>query len=50
MAMDPETLARLIELIEKIGLLRRDMAHRKDLEKPSPRWPASAENSGIMAV
>jgi hypothetical protein len=35
--MDPEIAALLIELIEKIGLLRRDMQHRKDLEKYEAR-------------
>jgi hypothetical protein len=35
--MDPEIAALLTELIEKIGLLRRDMQHRKDLEKYEAR-------------
>jgi hypothetical protein len=31
--MEPELAARLTELIEKVGLLRRDMQHRADLDK-----------------
>lgn len=31
--MDQDTATLLIELIEKVGLLRRDMQHRKELEK-----------------
>ena len=31
--MDPELVTRLTELVEKVGLLRRDMQHRSDLEK-----------------
>jgi len=31
--MDPDLAARLTELVEKVGLLRRDMQHRGDLEK-----------------
>ena len=31
--MDPELVTRLTELVEKVGLLRRDMQHRSDLEE-----------------
>ena len=31
--MDHETATRLIEFIEKVGLLRRDMQQRRELEK-----------------
>ena len=31
--MDPELATRLTELVEKVGLLRRDMQHRADLDK-----------------
>jgi len=31
--MDPELAMRLTELVEKVGLLRRDMQHRADLDK-----------------
>ena len=35
--MDPEIAALLTELIEKVGLLRRDMQHKGDLEKYEAR-------------
>ena len=35
--MDPELATLLTELIEKVGLLRRDMQHRGDLEKYEAR-------------
>jgi len=35
--MDPELATRLTDLIEKVGLLRRDMQHRGDLEKYEAR-------------
>lgn len=31
--MDPELVARLEEFVEKVGLLRRDIQHRSDLDK-----------------
>jgi hypothetical protein len=31
--VDPELAMRLTELVEKVGLLRRDMQHRADLHK-----------------
>jgi hypothetical protein len=31
--MEPEFAAALTELVEKVGLLRRDMQQKKDLEK-----------------
>jgi hypothetical protein len=30
--MDPETADLLLAFVEKVGLLRRDMQHRKELE------------------
>jgi hypothetical protein len=36
-ALDPELAVLLTELIEKIGLLRRDMQRRGDLEKYEAR-------------
>ena len=36
--MDKEIAALLIELIEKVGLLRRDMQQKKDLEKYQARF------------
>jgi hypothetical protein len=35
--MDPELADLLIELVEKMGLLRRDMQQKKDLEKYEAR-------------
>ena len=35
--MDPELQTLLVELVEKIGLLRRDLQHRGDLEKYEAR-------------
>jgi hypothetical protein len=36
--MDPEIATLLTELIEKMGLLRRDMQQKKDLEKYEARF------------
>jgi hypothetical protein len=36
--MDQEISARLVELIEKVGLLRRDMQQKRDLEKYEARF------------
>jgi hypothetical protein len=36
--MDPEIATLLTELIEKVGLLRRDMQHKKELEKYEARF------------
>lgn len=35
--LDPELVTLLTEFVEKVGLLRRDMQHRKDLEKYEAR-------------
>jgi len=35
--MEPELATVLVELIEKVGLLRRDLQHRGDLEKYEAR-------------
>ena len=35
--MDPELAALLTELVEKAGLLRRDLQHKGDLEKYEAR-------------
>jgi hypothetical protein len=35
--MHPDESTRLTELIEKVGLLRRDMQHRGDLDKYEAR-------------
>ena len=36
--MEREIAALLTELIEKVGLLRRDMQHKKELEKYEARF------------
>ena len=36
--MDQQTAALLIELVEKVGLLRRDMQQKKELEKYEARF------------
>ena len=35
--MDQEIAALLVELVEKVGLLRRDLQHRKELDKYEAR-------------
>jgi len=47
--MDPHTLGLLIDLVEKIGLLRRDMQHRKDLEKYEARFARIDQKFGALA-
>ena len=36
--MENEIAALLVELIEKVGLLRRDMQHKQELEKYEARF------------
>lgn len=36
--MEPDIRTLLVELIEKVGLLRRDMQHKKELEKYEARF------------
>jgi len=36
--MDPDVATLLTELVEKVGLLRRDMQHKKELEKYEARF------------
>ena len=35
--MDPDVAALLTEFIEKVGLLRRDLQHKRDLDKYEAR-------------
>jgi hypothetical protein len=37
MSLEPEVAALLVELIEKVGLLRRDLQHQGDLERYEAR-------------
>ena len=47
--MDPELSALLVELIEKIGLLRRDMQHRGDLAKYEARLARVEQKFSALA-
>lgn len=35
--IDPDVATLLVDVIEKVGLLRRDLQHKKDLEKYEAR-------------
>jgi hypothetical protein len=47
--MDPETAARLTDFVEKVGLLRRDMQHRKELEHYSARFARIEQKLSALA-
>ncbi len=47
--MDQELAARLTELIEKVGLLRRDMQHKKELEKYEARFMRIEQKFNALA-
>jgi hypothetical protein len=47
--MDPEIAALLVELIEKVGLLRRDMQHRQELEKYEARFQRIEQKVNAIA-
>ena len=47
--MDQEIAALLTELIEKVGLLRRDMQHRKELEKYEARFVRIEQKFNALA-
>ena len=47
--MDPELAALLTELVEKVGLLRRDMQHRGDLEKHEARFARIEQKFSSLA-
>jgi hypothetical protein len=47
--MDPEIAALLVELIEKLGLLRRDMQHRQELEKYEARFQRIEQKFNALA-
>ena len=47
--MDPEIATLLTELIEKMGLLRRDMQHRKELEKYDARFARIEQKFSALA-
>jgi hypothetical protein len=47
--MDQELAARLTELIEKVGLLRRDMQHKHELEKYEARFVRIEQKFNALA-
>ena len=47
--MDRETAVLLVELIEKVGLLRRDMQHRQELEKYEARFKRIEQKFNALA-
>ena len=47
--MDPELAALLVKLVEKIGLLRRDMRHRGDLDKYEARMTRVEQKFSALA-
>ena len=47
--MEPELAALLTELIEKVGLLRRDMQQKKDLEKYEARMARIEQKFSALA-
>ena len=47
--MDPEIATLLTELVEKIGLLRRDMQQKKELEKYEARFQRIEQKFNALA-
>ena len=47
--MDKDTAGLLIELIEKVGLLRRDMQQKKELEKYEARFQRIEQKLNALA-
>ena len=47
--MDEDTAGLLVELIEKVGLLRRDMQQKKELEKYEARMQRSEQKLSALA-
>jgi hypothetical protein len=47
--MDTDTAGLLIELIEKVGLLRRDMQQKKELEKYQARFQRIEQKLNALA-
>ena len=47
--MDRETAALLVELIEKVGLLRRDMQQKKELERYEARFQRIEQKFNALA-
>jgi len=47
--MDKDTAGLVIELIEKVGLLRRDMQQKKELEKYEARFQRIEQKLNALA-
>ena len=47
--MDPDLKTLLVEIIEKVGLLRRDMQHKKELEKYEARFGRIEQKVSALA-
>jgi hypothetical protein len=47
--MDKDTAGLLVELIEKVGLLRRDMQQKKELEKYEARFQRIEQKLNALA-
>jgi hypothetical protein len=47
--MDPEIASLLTELVEKIGLLRRDLQQKRDLEKYEARFARIEQKFSSLA-
>lgn len=49
MTIDRDLARRLTEFVEKVGLLRRDIQHRKELEKYEGRFARIDQKFSAMA-
>jgi hypothetical protein len=47
--MNPEIATLLLDLIEKVGLLRRDMQQKKELEKYEARFARIEQKFSVLA-
>jgi hypothetical protein len=47
--MDPEIATLLVELVEKVGLLRRDMQQKKELERYEARFARIDQKFSALA-
>jgi hypothetical protein len=47
--MDPDVKTLLVELIEKVGLLRRDLQQKKELEKYEARFGRIEQKVSALA-
>ena len=47
--MEPDVAALLVELVEKVGLLRRDMQQKKELERYEARFQRIEQKLNALA-